>query len=121
MPDNRIDRLAKILVDHSARSCRADRVAIEATTAAEPLVRALYATILERGGQPYLFLELTDQDEILFNIAKDDQLDITPALRKYAYDQFESRIRIHSATNPRGLTDGPSQPEAASKGTVSHP
>jgi aminopeptidase len=105
MADIRIARLAKILVDHSAQIVPGDRVAIEATTAAEPLVRALYTTILERGGQPYLFLELPDQDEILFNVAKDDQLDITPVLRMHAYEQFESRIRIHSATNPRGLTN----------------
>lgn len=104
MADIRVERLAKILVDHSAQIKPGDRVAIEATTAAEPLVRALYSTILERGGQPYLLLELPDQDEILFNVAKDEQLDITPAIRKLAYDQFESRMRIHSATNPRALT-----------------
>lgn len=104
MSDIRIERLAKILVDHSAQIQPGDRVAIEATTVAEPLVRALYTTILERGGEPYLLLELPDQDEILFRVAKDEQLDITPAFRKLAYDQFESRIRIHSATNPRSLS-----------------
>jgi aminopeptidase len=104
MADIRIERFAKILVDHSTQIKPGDRVAIEATTAAEPLVRALYSAILERGGQPYLMLEIPDQDEILFNVAKDEQLDITPVLRKLAYDQFESRIRIHSATNPRALT-----------------
>ncbi len=104
MADPRVERLAKILVDHSAQIKPGDRVAIEATTAAEPLVRALYATILERGGQPYLLLDLTDQDEILFAVAKDEQLDATPPFRKLAYDQFESRIRIHSATNPRALS-----------------
>ena len=67
-------------------------------------MRALFSTILERGGQPYLLLELPDQDEILFNVANNEQLDITPAFRKLAYEQFESRMRIHSATNPRALT-----------------
>ncbi len=104
MADPRVEQLAKILVDHSAQIKPGDRVAIEATTAAEPLVRALYAVILERGGLPYLLLELTDQDEILFAVAKDEQLDATPPIRKLVYEQFESRIRIHSATNPRGLS-----------------
>jgi aminopeptidase len=104
MADVRVESLAKILVDHSAQIKPGDRVAIESTTAAEPLVRALYSTVLERGGQPYLLLELTDQDEILFNFASDEQLDITPTIRKLTYDQFESRIRIHSASNPRALT-----------------
>jgi aminopeptidase len=102
--DPRVERLANILVDHSAQIKPGDRVAIEATTAAEPLVRALYAAILERGGLPYPLLDLTDQDEILFTVAKDEQLDVTPPFRKLAYDQFESRIRIHSATNPRALS-----------------
>jgi aminopeptidase len=104
LTDPRVERLAKILVDHSTQIKPGDRVAIEATTAAESLVRALYAAILERGGLPYLLLELTDQDEILFAVAKDEQLDVTPPFRKLAYEQFEGRIRIHSATNPRGLS-----------------
>jgi aminopeptidase len=104
LADPRVEQLAKILVDHSTQIRPGDRVAIEATTAAEPLVRALYATILERGGYPYPLLELTDQDEILFSVAKNEQLDVTPPFRKLAYDQFESRIRIHSATNPRSLS-----------------
>jgi aminopeptidase len=104
LADPRVEQLARILVDHSAQIKPGDRVAIEATTAAEPLVRALYATILERGGLPYPLLDLTDQDEILFALAKNEQLDATPPFRKLAYDQFESRIRIHSVTNPRALS-----------------
>ena len=104
MADARVEKLAQILVDHSAQIKRGDRVAIEATTAAQPLVRALYAAILERGGYPHLLLELPDQEELLFAHANDEQLDATPVFRKLAYDQFESRIRIHSDTNPRALS-----------------
>jgi aminopeptidase len=104
MADTRIEKFAHILVDYSAQIKPGDRVAIEATTAAEPLVRALYGLILERGGHPHLLLELPDQDEILFARAKDSELDFIPSFRKLAYDQFESRMRIHSATNPRALT-----------------
>jgi aminopeptidase len=104
LADARIEQLARILVDHSARIKPGDRVAIESTTAAESLVRALYSTILERGGHPYPLLDLTDQDEIFFSRAGAEQLDAVPFLRKQVYDQFESRIRIHSAANPRSLS-----------------
>ncbi|MBN2387591.1 MAG: aminopeptidase [Anaerolineales bacterium] len=104
MTDPRIDKLAQILVDHSARIQPGDRVAIEATIAAAPLVRAIYDLILQRGGHPSLLLDLPDQDEILFARASDEQLDTFPTFRKLAYDQFESRIRIASATNTRGLS-----------------
>lgn len=104
MGDPRVEKLAQILVDYSANIKPGDRVAIEATTAAEPLVRAIYARVLERGGHPALLLDLPDQDEILFAKASDEQLDSIPPFRKLAYDQFESRIRIASATNPRALS-----------------
>jgi aminopeptidase len=104
MTDARVEKLAQILVDYSAEIKPGDRVVIEATIAAEPLVRALYTAILERGGYPYPLLELPDQNELLFAHAKDEQLDATPPFRKLAYDQFESRMRIHSETNPRALS-----------------
>ena len=104
MTDARVEKFAQILVDHSAQIKPGDRVAIEATTAAEPLVRSLYSTILERGGHPHLLLELPDQDEMLFARGNDAQLDFPQTFRKLAYEQFESRIRIHSATNPRALS-----------------
>ena len=105
MTDPRIEKFAHVLVDHSARIQPGDRVAIEATLAAEPLVRELYAQIMERGGHPHLLLSLPDQDDIFYTHAKEEQLDFMPAFQKLAYDQFESRIRILSATNTRSLTN----------------
>jgi aminopeptidase len=104
LADIRIEKLAKILVDHSTRIQPGDRVAIEATTAAAPLVSAVYQRILERGGQPHLLLDLPEQDEIFFKHANDQQLEFIPTFRKLAYDQFESRIRIASLTNTRSLS-----------------
>ena len=45
------------------------------------------------------------QDEMYLTYAKDTQLDFVPTFYKLAYDQFESRIRIHSATNTHGTTN----------------
>ena len=45
------------------------------------------------------------QDEMYLLYAKDTQLDFVPTFYKIAYDQFESRIRVHSATNTRGTTN----------------
>ena len=53
MADPRVVKFAKVLVEHSARIVSGDRVLIEATTAAEPLVRELYIQILEKGGHPH--------------------------------------------------------------------
>ena len=103
MSDARIDRFARVLVDYSARIQPGDRVLIEATTAAEPLVRALYSRILEVGGHPQILFDFSDQMEILLAQGGDAQLDFVPPFQKLAYETFESRIRIHSQTNPRAL------------------
>lgn len=110
MTDSRIAKFAKVLVEHSTRIVPGDRVLIEATTAAEPLIQELYIQILERGGIPHPMIALPgmmpfSQDEMYLTYARDTQLDFIPTFYKLAYDQFESRIRIHSATNTRGTTN----------------
>lgn len=110
MSDLRVQKYAKILVEHSSRVVPGDRILIEATTAAEPLIRELFIQILERGGIPHPMIALPgmmpfSQDELYLTYAKDTQLDFIPTFYKLAYDQFEGRIRVHSATNTRGTTN----------------
>ena len=99
MSDSRVEKFAKVLVEHSTRIVPGDRVLIEGTTAAEPLVRELYVQILEQGGIPHPMVALPgmmpfSQDEMYLTYAKETQLDFVPTFYKIAYDQFESRIRI---------------------------
>lgn len=105
MTDKRIQKFANILVDHSAQIVPGDRVLIEATTAAEPLISALYATILDRGGHPHLQLKFPNQENIFFKHAKEAQLDFVPTFTKLAYDEFKSQIRIHSETDTHALVE----------------
>jgi aminopeptidase len=107
--DPRVSKFAKVLVEHSTRVVPGDRVLIEGTTAAEPLVRELFIQVMEKGGHPHPMIAFPgmmpfSQDEMYLTYAKETQLDFVPTFYKIAYDQFESRIRIHSATNTRGTT-----------------
>ncbi len=110
MADPRVSKFANVLVQHSARVVPGDRILLEGTTAAEPLLRELYIQILEKGGHPHLMMALPgmmpfSQDEMYLTYAKDTQLDFVPTFYKMAYDQFEGRIRIHSATNTKGTSN----------------
>lgn len=104
MADQRIEKFARILVDYSTNVKEGDRVVITATTAAEPLVRALYTRILEQGGHPHVLLDLEDQDEIFFTHASDTQLDFVPLFHKLAFEESDVLIKIRSQTNTRALT-----------------
>jgi aminopeptidase len=110
LSDLRVQKHAKILVEHSTRVAPGDRILVEATTAAEPLVRELFIQILERGGIPHPMVYIPgmmpfSQDDLYLTYAKDTQLDFVPTFLRLAYDQFEGRIRVHSATNTRGATN----------------
>ena len=110
MADTRVTKFANVLVQHSARVASGDRILLEGTTAAEPLLRELYIQILEKGGHPHLMVALPgtmpfSQDEMYLTYAKDTQLDFVPTFYKMAYEQFEGRIRIHSATNTKGTSN----------------
>lgn len=99
--DRRIEKLAEILVDHSAQVKPGDRVVIETTTAVAPLVRALFLKVLERGGQPHPLLSLPDQTELLLAHGNEAQLDFVPTFAKLAVEEFEVRMRIQGETNTR--------------------
>ncbi len=125
MADIRVQKYAKILVEHSARVKPGDRILLEGTTAAESLLRELYIQILEKGGHPHLMMALPgtmpfSQDELFLTYAKEAQLEFVPTFYKLAYEQFEGRIRIHSATNTKGTTNiDPEKLQRRSKGTSS--
>jgi aminopeptidase len=107
--DLRVEKFAKVLVEYCTRIKPGDRVLIEATTAAEPLVREVYLKVLEAGGHPVPLVQFPDMffpqhEDLLTMHGNDAQLGFVPPLQKLAYDQFESRIRIHSTTNTRSQT-----------------
>jgi aminopeptidase len=104
LTDLRVQKFAQILVDHSTHVSQGDRVAITTTFAAEPLARALYELILDRGGHPHILFDLAGQDEALFAHASDEQLDYLSPFHKMAFEEFEVLIKIRAETNTRALS-----------------
>jgi aminopeptidase len=109
MSDPRVERLATLLVGYSTSLRRGDRVLLEAETAAEPLVRALFERALEAGAHPHLAISLAGQDtytgfdDSFLRLASEEQLDHPATFQALAYNEFESRIRIYSSSNTRML------------------
>jgi aminopeptidase len=108
----RYQKLAQILVDHSASVKQGDRVAIETTTNASELVSHLYELVLQRGGHPHILLNLPEQDRIFFKYATEQQLTYTPAFQKLVTEQFEVYIRVRADIDPRALSDVPAQKQS---------
>jgi aminopeptidase len=110
LSDIRVDNFARILVDYSMKVKPGERVGIYTAMAAEPLVQALYALILERGAYPHALFDFTDQEEILFAHANQDQLEYVPLLHKMVFEQFDVLIKARAEPNPRALKNvGPAR------------
>ena len=112
MAANPYQKLAQILVDHSASVKPGDRVAIETTTNASELVGHVYELVLQRGGHREVILNLPEQDRLFFKYANEEQLTYTPAFQKLVTEQFEVYIRVRADIDPGELSDVPAQKQS---------
>jgi aminopeptidase len=103
LSDLRVEKFAHLLVDYSTQVRPGDRVAVTSTTDAVPLMRAIYARILEKGGYPHLLLDIPEQDKIFYEHAADDLLDFVPKFHQIAFEQFDVLIKVRAENSPHSL------------------
>ena len=103
MTDPRVEQLADVLVNYSVAVRPGDRVALNGSTPAGPLLEALYAKALQAGGHPVALLKLPNQDEIFFRHASDEQLQYVPELTKIVTETYDVVITILGTSNTKAL------------------
>jgi aminopeptidase len=103
MADKRIEKWADLLVNYSIKVKPRDRVLLRADMLAEPLVKAVFAKILEAGGFPYVYMDIPANRETFFKLANDDQLAYVSEPLKLAMSTFECMVRIIADENTRAL------------------
>ena len=104
MMDPRVDKLADLLVNYSVAVRAGDRVLIEGTSLAEPLLKAVYVKVLQAGGHPLMNAAPSGIEELLFRHASDEQLQYIHPPRKLVMETYDVRISIGGDDNTRSLT-----------------
>jgi aminopeptidase len=107
MTDPRIVNLARILVGYSTKVSEGETVVIEGSSAAEPLVAAVYEEVLRAGANPMLALGFEGQDAIYYGTASDAQLDWISPFSSWAAEHADCRIAIGADLNTRELSRVP--------------
>ena len=104
MIDPRVANLAKILVGYSTKVSEGETCLIEGSTAAEPLVAAVYEEVLHAGGNPIVAVTFDGQAATYYRDASDAQLDWISPLSEWAAENADCRIAIGADTNTRELS-----------------
>ena len=72
MRDPRVEALASILVGYSTKVKKGEVCVIQGTTAAEPLVQAVYEEVLKAGGLPIFQVTPDGAAAAFFSLASDE-------------------------------------------------
>ena len=104
MRDQRAAALAQILVRYSTRVSKGDVCAIQSSTAAEPLVQAVYEEVLRAGGLPIVQLAPQEAPAAFFDLASEEQLDWIPPTSSWVAENCDVRIAIMADANTRELS-----------------
>ncbi len=101
MRDQRLDKLADVLVRYSTEVKRGDLVGITGDPIAMPLIEATYEAVLRVGGHPFFKPRCDSLDDIKFSIANDEQLAYFPQIEMDYINSIDVHIGFWAETNTR--------------------
>lgn len=104
MLDSRVAKLAEVLTSYSLDLQPGDKLLVQASTAAAPLVRAVYRLALDRGALPVVSVRLPGLDEILLREGSDDQLRFIDPIETFRANEVDAALSIGAAENTRSLS-----------------
>jgi aminopeptidase len=105
MADLRIEKLAQTLIDYSVAVRNGDRVFINGSVLAEPLLKEIYTRVLQAGGHPLMMVSLPDTEEIFFCYASEEQIKHVPKPLELVMDTYDVRISVIAESNTRALSN----------------
>ncbi len=105
MTDPRVEKLADVLVHYSVDVQPGDRVLIQSSTLAEPLLRAVYTRVLQAGGHPLLMLQMPGINDLMFRYGSDEQLLHVPEPIKLVFETYQARIVLVSSENTKAMSN----------------
>ncbi len=116
MKDERLVRLARVLVDYSVGAGEGEQVVVSGGVAAEALIKEVYARLLDVGAIPIPQVSLPGIQELFFGRAKEIHYEKTPPVIRSLYEGADAFISIMAPQNTRALAAvDPQKQQALSK------
>lgn len=105
MRDERLKKLARVLVDYSVEAREGEQVIINSEASAEPLIKEVYARLLQVGASPVMQVSVPGTQELFFEYAKDIHYEKIPSIRRFTYEEADAQIGIMAPANTRALAN----------------
>jgi len=104
MADQRIEKLAKLCVNYSVDVKPKEKVVIQGSGLAFPLINEIYKECLLNDAYP-LIIPTLDVQYTFFKYAKEHQLKYVSPFRKFMIENVDVSIAIFCNSNPKRLTN----------------
>jgi aminopeptidase len=104
MADIRVEKLADLMVNYSVAVKPGDKVVIQGETSGEPLMKAVFAKVLQAGGYPLMMPTLPGTEELMYKYGNEAQLQHLPEPYKQVMSTYDARIYVLSDTNTKALS-----------------
>ena len=116
MREERLVKLARVLVDYSVEAGEGEQVVVSGGVAAEPLIKEVYARLLDVGAIPIPQISLPGMQELFFGHAREVHYEKTPPVVRSIYEGADAFISIMAPQNTRALAAvAPRKQQALSK------
>ncbi|MCC6682766.1 MAG: aminopeptidase [Phycisphaeraceae bacterium] len=104
MRDQRLDKLARVLVEYSVGIKPGQLVRLAGPVVGTPLLEALYEAVLRAGGHPFIKCTPDNAQDIFFAAANDEQLQYVSPLAKFEIEKIDASIGLWADTNTKSLS-----------------
>jgi aminopeptidase len=104
MYDPRIEKLAKLLIHYSLGIKKGQKLLIQSTMQAEPLLEAAYKEAILAGAHITNLVGLPNAQEIFYKHASDEQLEYISPLNELVTEEFDAMLNIMAGYNTKALS-----------------
>lgn len=105
MNEKRLNSFTNVIVDYSMKIKPGEKVIINSTTNAIPLIKSLYKKCLEIGALPMINISLDEIEEIGYKYGSDEFLNYISSIDKAIAEKVDCSVNILSPYNTRGLSN----------------
>src|SRR5207248_1163352 len=103
--DQRVEKMAKVLVEYSLGVKAGWLVTITGTVAAIPLIQAVYRHSLRVGAHPSVLMDPPETSYLLLSEGSEEQLLHIDPYRRYMVEHSDAVLRISSDQNTRSTNN----------------